>query len=246
VPNNKKPTVAERVEQLNFIDEVDELLLEGSSASDVARYIQQTMMKLKDVALKTLVKVLTERRKQLKEESDEEEELSIVAMSNAHPASDGPHIRINPDTRKIEGDINRSPTSLARVMYDRYVGNFNLLLELESIYLSQRDRISRMMLIEERLGMPLDDLGKEFDIARKLLVAHANVQKSLGLHENPHSSELSLSLTLKGMKSKLGADVLDTLKDPQSRHKVLNALRAISSDPELPGQIIDGEATELG
>lgn len=251
-------TVAERVERLDFIDEVDEFLLEGSPASDVARYIQKTMMKLKDVALRTLVKTLNERRKRLEAEREEEDDESsdggevglgeLLAVANLHPAATGPAIHLDPsDKNKLKGESNRSPTTLSRVMYEKYVGGFNSMLEVESIYLAQRDRISRMMLLEERLGVPLEDLGKEFDIARKLLVAHANIQEKLGLTGDGRGggTELNLSLTLKGLKSKLGADVLETLKDPQSRHKILNALRAIAGDPSLPGSIIDGEATEL-
>jgi len=254
VPKKKAtPTVAERVELLEFVDEVDELLLEGTSTSNTARYIQQTMMKLKDVAFRTLVKTLKARHEQLelkrkKVEGEAEGDLAdLLHVANVHPASTAPAQHVD-GANRIQGDFPRTPSTLSRVMYEKYVGGFNSLLEIESIYLSQRDRISRMMLIEQNLGIPLEDLGREFDIARKLLVAHANIQDKLGLTGDGrgHGTELNLSLTLKGLKSKLGADVIETLKDPQSRHKILNALRTISGDPSLPSTIIDGEATEIG
>lgn len=254
---NNNLTVAERVEALDFVEEVDALLLEGSPATDVARYIQKTMMKLKDVAFGTLVKTIKARRKRLEEEAaqedDDDGELpaglgELLAVANVHPAATAPSQHLDPQSNKIIGDAPRTPSTLSRLMYEKYVGGFNSLLEVESMYLAQRDRISWMMLLEQRLKMPIDDLGKELDIARKLLMAHANIQEKLGLTGDGRGqgAELNLSLTLKGLQSRLGADVLETLKDPQSRHKILNALRAITNDPTLPGSIIDGEATELG
>lgn len=242
-------TVAERLEELDCIDDVDEMLLDNSAATDVARFIQRTMMQLKEVAHSTLTAALRTRAKALKvlaaeaaakaeAEPDQAIEQEIIPF---HPATTGPLLEID-DDNEIVGDPSRSPTVLARTMYARYVGGFDTLLEFETLYLAQRDRIGRMMAIEERLGVPLESTVMEFKEARMILQAHTKAKVALGLSGS--EDRLRLTLDIKSTRAKHGDAVAEVLESPTSRHKLLTMVKAMAG-VEFPQVVADVEP-ELG
>ena len=57
---------------------------------------------------------------------------------------------------------------------------FDLLIEVEACYLAQRDRIDWKMARENESGSVDRTLHREFAVAQKILMAHAQLQLDLG------------------------------------------------------------------
>lgn len=248
---SKGNTAADRLEELDCIDDVDAMLLDGSSATDVGRFIQRTMMRLKDVAHSTITTALRARAKNLKEQAAQADAEAGADGDLAddqetilfHPATTGPYIEVD-EEGEIQGEPSRSPTILARTMYGSYVRGFDTLLELESLYLAQRDRISMMMAVEQRSGVPIETTVVEFKEARMLLQAHTKATATLGLSGN--DDRLRMTLDIRATRAKHGDSVAEVLENPSSRHKLLTMVKALAGAKVLHQVVADVEPTESG
>lgn len=215
-------TVDERVSSLPIIEDVDDMLREGLSGTDVAKYVQETFELLPNVCPEVLAKALNKRREMLPPPAPDPEEW---------PAASG----------AICGDA-RPPGKLASGMYRRAVRGIDTLLETESLYLAQRDRIDRMMAAETEAKARIEDMPKEMGVALEMLKTHAKMQEQFG----PAMERMRLSLEIQGSGAVtgLGQKAAMVMQDPESRHKVLSIFRRLSQVARVP--VLDGEAEPIG
>lgn len=224
----RPPTVAEQVADLGCIDEIDELLEEGTSATDVAKFIQQTLNELTEFGEATLVKVLRKRRA----------DNAAAGPKMYSPAEEAPQ-------------TPRAPSSLAYGAYTRQSRGIDSLIELESLYLSCRDRIGWLMDIEQkprgsgehRAIRPIEKMHLEYQAAKDLIKEHARLQSELGMTTQ---DRFKLTLDVQGMRSKFGATIATVLADPEGRHKVLSLLDRLKGAGSLPADVIDVPAAAGG
>ena len=148
-----KQSVADRIAALRSIDDIDEMLLEGSSCGDVAKLIQLGLEELLDVSHDTLARMLRERRSGLQERAKKQQE------------EGGREAAIVPVTGRIAG-------KLARNQYDRIRKGIERMIELECVYLAARDRVDGLFVKEQELGFPFEMTGREILVLAKLLEQH--------------------------------------------------------------------------
>lgn len=216
--------LAQRLSDLPIIDDVDDMLREELSAPDVAKHIQETFELLVDVSPDVLRKALSERRKNLPPPPIPPEEWPAAYC---------------PPTETL--DTPRSPGSLSSGQYRRATRGIDGMLEAESLYLAQRDRIDHLMASEGRTGEPYEDMPREFGVALEMLKTHAKFQEQFG----PAVDRMRLSLDIQGgAATGLGQKISSVMADPESRHKVLSMFRRLVRAASLP--VLDVEAEPAG
>ena len=216
--------VAQRVSDLPIVNDVDDMLREGLSAPDVAKHIQQTFELLVDIPERTLVEALTTRRASLPPPPPTPEEWPAAF---APPAEQ----RVAP----------RSPGRLSSGMYRQAARGINALLETESLYLAQRDRIDMLMHLEHSVGVPYEEMPREMNSALEMLKTHAKLQEQFG----PAIDRMKMSLEIQGGSATgLGQRIMSVMQDPESRHKVLAMFKRLVQAANMP--VIDAEAEPVG
>lgn len=170
-----RPSVAQLIENLPFVDVVNTMLLEGTSASDVAAFIQDDQNALRDVRTKTLVNALSRRKKHLQDEIHEYEEEGDSGDGDGYDWF---------STRRPAPEDDQGPaipSALSRAAYKRVKDGINELHELEGLYLSQRDRLDRLIQREASIRAFSDMTSTEFKTAADLLMKRVAVKEKLGI-----------------------------------------------------------------
>ena len=215
--------ISKRINELPIINEVDDMLREGIAATDIATYVQQTFEFLTDVSMEKLASSLRRRRKKLSDTLPEPQDWPAIENGDGF---DGP----------------RTPGLLAGQQYRKASRGIDLMLEAESLYLAQRDRLDRLMRMEQDSGEPYEEMPKEFGRAESLLTTHAKLQEQFG----PAVDRMRMSLEIQGGSATgLGQRIAAVMDDPESRHKVLNMFRRLTQAASLPA-VIDAEAEPAG
>mgnify|MGYP001144134355 CR=1 FL=1 len=220
--------LAQRIADLPIVEDVDDMLREGLSAPDVARHVQETFELLTDVSHDVLRKALSERRKNLPAPAPSAEEW---------PAAYSPPV----DALENHPDGARSPGVIAKNQYRQATRGIDAMLETESLYLAQRDRLDRLIGSENRTGVPYEEMPREMSVALEMLKTHAKFQEQFG----PAVDRMRMSLEIQGgAATGLGQKIASVMQDPESRHKVLSMFKRLTEAAKLP--VIDAEAEPAG
>lgn len=131
----------------------------------------------------------------------------------------------------------RDPGALSKAAYTRHIIGLDVLTEMESLYLSQRDRIGRAITNEADSGSIDPELKDEFKVAGDLLKHYAKMASDMGL--SPGADRFKLTIEGRGLR-RLGDRVAETLKNPESRRKVLSLLERTARVDG--GSVIDAES----
>lgn len=216
-----KSSVAKLIEKLPFLETVDTMLLENTPAADVAKYILDEQGALPGTNPKTLTNALLARRKQ----KLETEGFGFVhAVRNEDMVNYREELGLDPSPRRAP----HAPRTLVRALYSRTKGGIKELLELEILYLAQRDRIDRIMEMESAVGAFHDRGGMEIAIAADILMKRVQAKNKFGLGEG---DEFELRLNVRSY-SKNTAEVLSR---PESRHRVMSLLERMTRLGQLKG-----------
>lgn len=230
-PIKKKLSVVEQIALLSCIEEVDQMLLGEATTADIARFIQIERGELTDVNERTVAKALGDRRRDLLMEAS-----AIVEADEE--ADDG-------ETAAMQDAIRpRMPGAIARGAYRKMRLGMDALIELESLYLSARDRIGAIMEWEADNQRFYGDMHKEFATAAGIIEKHAKLSTELGGLGG--QDRFSMRLDIKGVRHRHGATIADVLAKPESRHKVLALLDQLRDLGQLPGDVIDIDGEPSG
>jgi len=193
-------TVSEKIADLRSINDIDAMLKEGTSSNDVAKFIQETLRELRSINTKTLAKALKERAAGL---IQQEQDVSGLEIQAAEGRDNG---------------RNRLPSTLTRNLYKRLKRNMDLEIELEGLYLAQRDRIEWLMELENDAVQPLEGLFREFGEARETLVHLAKVRSLVTARQGAGSS-LNVS--------EYTRETAEVLGNPESRRRVVTLIERV-------------------
>lgn len=223
----KRTAFDDKFDDMPWIAQVDDLIRGGHSSSDIAEYIQGHLMAFTDVKKRVLQDAVSRRRRKVIDEVEDDGEEYLPR--------DEPSL-------KNAGDQNgprvpRRMGQMASKMYRRTVGGINAIIEAEAAILMLRDRIDERVRIEADTGNIDEDLHKDIDAYRKLLLAHTELRKALGLIGTTQDS-IKVSLDVQGIGEGFGKGVAQAVANPQSRAKLL----AIAK--RLLGSTVDGEQAE--
>jgi hypothetical protein len=193
-----KPTVTEELSDLSRIDEIDEMLIDGTAPTDVARFIQGTLGHLKKVNEDSLVKALRHRKAA---------KAQILESTTAAAQT----------------------ASMVSSKYAKAVAGLDHLIELESMYLLMKQRISRSTKLEED-GEYLENLYRDFNCAKDIVVDHAKLMTQMGLGNRVVETEGS---------SVMSERISKVLERPESRRKILSVIEQLRSLGEFAEPAIE-------
>jgi len=207
-PPRASKQIQKLIEDLPFLVEIDKMLIEGTPATAVAQYIQVDRGELTDVKPASLVNELRDRRSKLQNTTTwwgipplENEEDDLLATINYRRA---------PTT----------PGRLARTVYERTEGGVKDMLELESIYLAQRDRCDRLMELESITGMFGDITTNALDSAAEMLWKRIQARAKMG---EGAADSVEVNLSVKNYSE----NTVKVLSNPESRRRILSLLERL-------------------
>jgi hypothetical protein len=215
-------TLRKRLESLDRLEEIDQLLNEGAELEWVAKYIQTTLGLFSNVDSAALVGVLESRRSS---------NVKTVNLQEVWPAS-----------QSMEEDhlgelVPRPPGKLSASQYRRACRGMDLILETESLYIAQRDRIDWLMKKEVDTGLVYEDMPREFQAATNTLARYSEFWSEYG----ESMGKARKTLGVQGAETKLGIKIQQVLQDPESRHKVVSLFKRRAQATQLPpGEPTDG------
>lgn len=205
-------TIEGKLANLPIIDEVDEMIREGLSAGDIAHYLHDTFEVLTEFPHKKVVDAINNRAK------------ALPPLPGEWPAAHSPG----------KYDDGREPGSLSKAQYRRACQGVDKLLELESLYLSQRDRIDRKIRRENESGDFYDNMPSEYREAREMIREIATVERDFGGSMN----RMRMSLEIQGASdTDLGKKIAGVMENPESRHKVISMFKRMASAAQLPAAL---------
>lgn len=211
-----KNSAGKLIENLTFLSNVDTMLLEGVAATDVALYIQQEMGQLVDLDPKSLANALRARKKQ-------KEEVARAFSGRMADEVDGA-AGVDPPVEVVETKVVR-PTLLAKKLYARTRGGIRDLIELEAMYLTQRDRVDRMVQAEGEQGIFTKDVGAEIIYAGQLIMMRVKTKHDLGIDDTGDTPELDMR--------KYSEKTIGVLSNAKSRHKIMSLLNRLARAADL-------------
>lgn len=223
-----KPTIMQLIEALprKVLVTIDTMMIEGTPVTDVVRYLQQDQKLLVDQNEKTLVEALRARLKAKKQAArvveidDDGYEEDGGSWANTHAMGQVPQIK--------------GPSLMSKVLYDRVRTGIDDLVELEAMFLVQKQRIDKMVMLENQSMGIVEDLGDQIEKAAKLILARTKVKKDLGLM----GDSFSMNLSVRGYTD----NVVATLSNPESRRRVMSLVEQTVSAAEAG--ILDAEVDE--
>jgi len=210
-PPASRASIAKLIENLECLETVDVMLLEGTPAPDVAKFIQRDQGELPSVDERSLSNALLVRKHQRIEAGD------WYGANKLRISDDGAE-EVKPGSYRRPA---KTPSSLVKSLYSRTEGGIREYLELEALYLAQRDRIDRLMELESEIGAFSDQLSKEMAVANDIAINRHKIAKDLGLT----GSESRLLNDFKGYSERTSA----VLRNPESRHRVISIVERIAA-----------------
>jgi len=231
-----KPSIPVLIGNLPFVKTVDLMLMEGTSAVDVAKFIQEDQNALTEVKQVSLANALLRRRDDLRKQASERfaedskrwfnttpnEELLDEDDDDEPGDGDGEAIQFPGGGRA--GEVGSLlPSVIARKIYDRHVERgIDELVEVEALYLAQRHRIDRLTRMEAEKGGYIDNLNREYAVAHAMLGLRIEMKKTLGLTDG--DQKFREQLDIKGYSEK----TQQTLSNPESRHRIVSLVEKLA------------------
>jgi hypothetical protein len=236
-----KPTIPQLIENLSFVKAIDLMLLEGVSATNVAKFIHDDQKALVEIKPKALINALAARKEALVAEAVEKSSEQTRRWFDTEVKST-PKVTTVPDETEAdddeedEGDDHQAvvlqfpggekvggephpkmiPSAVSRRIYERHIkGGIDELVELEALYRTQVHRLDRLIAMEESKNGYIENLDKGIKVANDLLMARVAVKKEFGLIDG--DQKFREQLDIKGYSEK----TVKTLANPESRHRVV-------------------------
>jgi hypothetical protein len=210
-----KPTVAQLIANLSFADVVDTMLVEGTSASAVAEFIQDDQGALAEINQRTLINALARRKRERQQEIEHQ----------AAEEDEGRHWFDTTGGKKPKSDEGpKLPSPMSRAAYKRLKGGINELHELEGLYLSQRDRLDRLIQKEHDVGAFSELTNREIGCAASLLMQRVAVKEKMGVLDGER-----VTGDVKDFKG-YSRETAEVLSQPGPRRRVISIVERIAEN----------------
>lgn len=213
-----KSLLEKRVKNLSCVEQVDSLLMQAVPLTDVVKYIQQDRGELADIDSIQLAAALSARRR------SKYAEMGWWGAVFDDEATPEPRMRLS------------APGALAKTLYARVEGGIKDLLELEALYLTQRERVDRMIESEAQHGAFSEKTKEEILAAKEILGERRDWMKSLGLVgglDAAAESEQKFKAYSQG--------TIDALRNPEARTRVVSLVDRLSKLGRLKAPLPDVE-----
>ena len=215
-----KPTIDQMVGNLPFAETVDMMLLEGTPPSQVAHFIQGDQSSLMEINHGTLTTSLSRRKARIVAQLDDDgdpDTVPEVIENESEWFNSGPSIDVRSGPMR--------PSILAKGAYKRIEEGIDEVHELEALFLAQRDRIDRLIVMEDSVGAFHDKASQEMSVAADILIKRITAKEKIGLLGNSKSKEIK---DLRGYAKKTA----EVLSRPDSRRRVISIVERIERGME--------------
>ena len=179
--------------------------------------------------------------KVIREEQDECTDLSekyVAKMIDSYRASIPP----------AELSMTSANSLVARNATKKVAEGINELAELEKLYKIQLDRIEMGVSNEQKIGMLMQQSGKEVFVAMKILKQSADLKMDLGLVKRQLGTmEVTGQLAAEATERYGNESIGRVIADPDSRRKVLNLahrLMSIGAEASIDAVALLGAASD--
>lgn len=240
-----KPSIPQLIDNLSFIKTIDMMLLEGTSATNVAKFIQDDQKSLTDISEKVLANALASRKEKLREKAiersadqtkewfsgvksdsskDDDDEDEDDDDDGAGAGAGDTNVFSFPGGEKVAPPLKMIPSVISRSIYEKKIlGGLDELMEAEAMYRTQRHRIDRLVTMEEEKGGYIDSLSREFKVANDLLMSRVAIKEKFGLIDG--DVKFREQLDIKGYSEK----TIQTLANAESRHRVVSLVEKLAN-----------------
>lgn len=228
-----KPTIMQLIEALprQTLMTIDTMMIEGTPVTDVVRYIQQDQKLLVDQNEKTLADALRARLRA------KQQAARVLEVEDDGYEEDGGSWANTQTMGQVPQ--TKTPSLMTKVLYDRVRQGMDDLVELEAMFLVQKQRIDKMVMLENQSMGIVEDLGDQIEKAAKIILARTKVKKDLGLM----GDSFSMNLSVRGYTD----NVVATLSNPESRRRVMSLVEqtvsaaAVEETDAIDAELVDGQ-----
>lgn len=191
-------SLADRLLEIPEADELKRMILERNRIADIADILQQEWGRFCEHTRGSLIHHLyVYRRKLLKEEG------APVTPSAGNVVSH-----------------RRAITKVIRKRHDKVLDGVDKMIELEALYLVQRDRLEWLLEEERREGVPYKGMARDFVAATNTLLAHLKCESALLV---PEEDEKEAIVDF----DRYSENTAKALANPESRRRVVSLIERI-------------------
>jgi hypothetical protein len=208
-PRHSKKKVAKLIEDLPFLSDIDEMLLENTPGAAVAKFIQKERGELTDVNPESLANALLARQRQIQSTD------GWWGAPRAEVVDQELLTQIN--YRRVP----ETPGKLVRSLYGRTEGGIKDMLELEGLFLAARDRTDRLLELEAVSGAFGDITTKAMDSASEMLWKRIQARAKMNVGDE---DSLDVNLSIRNYSQR----TVEVLSNPESRHRIMSLLERLT------------------
>ena len=208
-----KNKLGKQIEDLPFLDEIDQKLLDNVPLVSVVAFIQKDMGELTNVSPNSLSNALSARRKQIQGTATWFSADSVDGDDNE--MVDELMTRINYRRKPV------TPSRASSTIAEREEAGIIDMLELEALYLAQRDRCDRLMELETICGAFGEMTTKAIDSAAEIL--WKRIQARGKLNEGEYTG-VDVNLNIRNYSR----ETMEVLSNPESRHRILSLVERVT------------------
>jgi len=237
----ERVSVAKRIGMLEFVDTVDNMLVEGVSTGDVASFIQHDQGELSDVSSDTLKRTLYQRKQDLLVEIEAKTRRVRREYGDDLDDDNGENDGDEPATEVLQNFSQFTPAAFARSILQKQRKSIDKLVDMEATYLAQRERTSRMLIAEGQAGLFSEAVGDELSRSFDMLAKMTDMEIKLGIAGM--GADRNGVLNFEGYSS----HTAQVLAKPESRRKLVGLVERLERSGKLkaPADDLIKQAKEL-
>lgn len=203
-----RKSLIDRFQQIPEAEELKEMLLGGASISETADILQNGWGHFRENTRNTIASMLYTYRKKLRD-----------AGGELPPQEDN----------RRESLSRRAITKVVRRRYDKVIASIDKMIELEALYLVQRDRLEWLLEEEQKAGVPYANMSRDFVAATNTLLAHLKCESAvISVPEEEKIAAVSFD--------RYSENTAKALANPESRRRVVSILERIQRNARsVPG-----------
>lgn len=195
-------SIEARLVNLPQYEEIREMLLENESPSQITDIIQKEYRQLLEFERSSVRTALVKHRRKIRQDPS-----NVIETPKTH---------------------RRALSQVVRRRYDGVIQGINRMMDLEAVYLVQRDRLDAMLEQEQETGIFNPQVTREFVAIVGTLLAHLKCEMAaLGVPEKEEQMMVSFE--------RYSKEAAKALSNPESRRRVVSILERIQRNAnEVP------------
>jgi len=203
-------SLMDRFQEIPEANELKRMILERNRISDIADILQQEWGRFGEHTRGSLTRQLYAYRRRLLQEQGAGKPVSADGVVSHR----------------------RAITKIIRKRHDRVVDAVDKLIELEALYLVQRDRLEWLLEEERKEGVPYNGMARNFVAATNTLLAHLKCESAL-LVTDDVDKDVTVDF------DRYSENTAKALANPESRRRVVSLIERIQRNANNTPNLCD-------